>query len=106
MARVGRRIGARRSGRLALCPAVPYLINAAGYPLAQSPAAVQPGDTGASFGGRDQDLMGDGFQFLDLIFFAVVAVFLVMRLRSVLGRRTGTEQPRHPFARAPGAGPP
>jgi predicted lipid-binding transport protein (Tim44 family) len=45
--------------------------------------------------------MGGGFQFLDLIFFAVVAVFLVMRLRSVLGRRTGTEQRRDPFAGVP-----
>jgi len=45
--------------------------------------------------------MGGGFQFLDLIFFAAVAVFLVMRLRSVLGRRTGTEQRRDPFAGVP-----
>ncbi|HZT17761.1 MAG TPA: Tim44/TimA family putative adaptor protein [Dongiaceae bacterium] len=42
--------------------------------------------------------MDGGFQYLDLIFFGVVAVFLVMRLRSVLGRRTGTEQRRDPFA--------
>jgi predicted lipid-binding transport protein (Tim44 family) len=45
--------------------------------------------------------MGGGFQFLDIILFAVVAVFLVVRLRSVLGRRTGTEQRRDPFAGAP-----
>jgi predicted lipid-binding transport protein (Tim44 family) len=45
--------------------------------------------------------MGGGFQFLDIILFAVVAVFLVLRLRSVLGRRTGTEQRRDPFAGAP-----
>ncbi len=38
--------------------------------------------------------MGDSFQFIDIIFFAMVAAFLVLRLRSVLGRRTGTEQPR------------
>lgn len=50
--------------------------------------------------------MGGGFQFLDLIFFAAVAVFLVMRLRSVLGRRTGTEQRRDPFAGAPAESPP
>ena len=38
--------------------------------------------------------MGDGgsIQFLDIVFFAAVAVFLVLRLRSVLGRRTGTEK--------------
>ena len=45
--------------------------------------------------------MGGGFQFLDIILFAVVAVFLVLRLRSVLGRRSGTEQRRDPFAGAP-----
>lgn len=50
--------------------------------------------------------MGGGFQFLDLIFFAAVAVFLVMRLRSVLGRRSGTEQRRDPFAGAPAEGKP
>lgn len=38
--------------------------------------------------------MGDGFQFLDIVFFAMVAAFLVLRLRSVLGRKTGNEQPR------------
>lgn len=38
--------------------------------------------------------MGDGFQFLDIIFFAMVAAFIVLRLRSVLGRRTGSERHR------------
>jgi len=37
--------------------------------------------------------MNDGFHYLDIIFFAMVAAFLVLRLRSVLGRRTGSEQP-------------
>lgn len=36
--------------------------------------------------------MGEGFQFLDILFFAMVAAFLVLRLRSVLGRRTGQER--------------
>lgn len=36
--------------------------------------------------------MNDGFPALDIIFFAMVAVFLVLRLRSVLGRRTGNER--------------
>ena len=35
--------------------------------------------------------MGDGF--LDIILFAMIAAFLVLRLRSVLGRRTGHERP-------------
>lgn len=33
--------------------------------------------------------MGEGFQFIDIIFFAMIAAFLVLRLRSVLGRRDG-----------------
>jgi len=42
--------------------------------------------------------MGEGIQFLDIIIFAMIAVFLVMRLRSMLGRRTGHERRRDPFA--------
>jgi len=38
--------------------------------------------------------MGDDFRFLDIVLFAMVAAFLVLRLRSVLGKRTGHEQPR------------
>jgi len=38
--------------------------------------------------------MGDGFQFLDIVLFAMIAGFLVLRLRSVLGRRTGNERRR------------
>jgi predicted lipid-binding transport protein (Tim44 family) len=41
--------------------------------------------------------MGDGFQVLDILLFAAIAGFLVLRLRSVLGRRTGLEQRRDPF---------
>jgi len=37
--------------------------------------------------------MGDGF-LLDIIFFAMVAGFIFLRLRSVLGRRTGNERQR------------
>jgi predicted lipid-binding transport protein (Tim44 family) len=36
--------------------------------------------------------MGEGFQALDIILFAALAAFLVFRLRSVLGRRTGHER--------------
>ncbi|MBK1696875.1 Tim44/TimA family putative adaptor protein [Rhodovibrio salinarum] len=35
--------------------------------------------------------MGEGFQFFDIILFAAIAAFLVLRLRSVLGKRTGHE---------------
>src|SRR5262245_46924879 len=39
------------------------------------------------------------FQFLDIVIFAMVALFLVLRLRSVLGRRTGNERRRaDPFS--------
>ena len=42
-----------------------------------------------------------GEQFFDIILFAMVAGFLILRLRSVLGRRTGNERPPSPdpFAR-------
>jgi predicted lipid-binding transport protein (Tim44 family) len=46
--------------------------------------------------------MGDGgFQFIDIIFLAMVAGFVALRLRSVLGRRTGEERtpPADPFRR-------
>jgi predicted lipid-binding transport protein (Tim44 family) len=42
--------------------------------------------------------MSDGF--LEIVLFAMVAGFLVLRLRAVLGRRTGTERRRDPFARS------
>lgn len=39
--------------------------------------------------------MGDGgFPFIDVVLFAMVAAFLFLRLRGVLGRRTGNERPR------------
>ncbi|NQV85360.1 MAG: Tim44 domain-containing protein [Rhodospirillales bacterium] len=47
--------------------------------------------------------MNDGFQFIDIIFFAMIAAFLVLRLRGVLGRRDGHEGPVHdPFKDRPG----
>lgn len=40
----------------------------------------------------------EGFQqYSDIILFAMIAAFLVLRLRSVLGRRTGNERRRDPF---------
>lgn len=46
--------------------------------------------------------MEGGFPFVDIIFFAMVAAFLVLRLRSVLGRRTGHEKQRpDPFSGRP-----
>lgn len=37
--------------------------------------------------------MSQGIQFIDIIFLGLVAGFLILRLRSVLGRRTGNERP-------------
>jgi predicted lipid-binding transport protein (Tim44 family) len=47
--------------------------------------------------------MSDGFPFLDILFFAMVAAFIALRLRSVLGRRTGHERRRPDPLTAPGA---
>jgi predicted lipid-binding transport protein (Tim44 family) len=50
--------------------------------------------------------MGEGFQFLDIILFALVAGFLILRLRSVLGRRDGHQsRAPDPFAPQPKGGP-
>lgn len=38
--------------------------------------------------------MSDGFAYIDILFFAMVAAFIALRLRSVLGRRTGQERRR------------
>jgi predicted lipid-binding transport protein (Tim44 family) len=42
--------------------------------------------------------MDGDFQVGSIVFFAIVVLFLVFRLRSVLGRRTGQERYRDPFA--------
>jgi predicted lipid-binding transport protein (Tim44 family) len=47
-----------------------------------------------------RETMGD-FQYFDIILFAMIAAFLVLRLRSVLGRRTGNERRRDLFAQRP-----
>lgn len=39
--------------------------------------------------------MDNGFQFFDILFFAMVAVFLIFRLYSVLGKKTGHEKERY-----------
>jgi predicted lipid-binding transport protein (Tim44 family) len=40
--------------------------------------------------------MSDSLHLLDIVFFAMVAAFLVFRLRAVLGKRTGAERPPPP----------
>ncbi len=43
--------------------------------------------------------MGNSFPFLEILIYAMIAGFLIMKLRSVLGRRTGHEKQRpDPFA--------
>jgi predicted lipid-binding transport protein (Tim44 family) len=49
--------------------------------------------------------MGGDFQVGSIVFFAIVVLFLVFRLRGVLGRRTGQERYRDPFARRPASPP-
>ncbi len=50
--------------------------------------------------------MGEGFQFIDIILFAMIAAFLILRLRSVLGRRQDQGQDHRsshdPFSRQKG----
>ena len=45
--------------------------------------------------------MGDIPNYFDIILFGMVAAFLVLRLRSVLGRRTGNERRRDAFPQRP-----
>jgi len=42
--------------------------------------------------------MGGDIHVGSIIFFAIVVLFLIFRLRGVLGRRTGQERYRDPFA--------
>ncbi|GER01608.1 hypothetical protein JCM17845_22310 [Iodidimonas gelatinilytica] len=50
--------------------------------------------------------MGEGFQFIDIILLAMVAGFIALRLRSLLGRRTGEEPEHRPDGSAPHVGQP
>jgi predicted lipid-binding transport protein (Tim44 family) len=50
--------------------------------------------------------MGAGSSFpVDLILFGMIAAFLVLRLRSILGRRTGFERQTPPYQAQPGPAP-
>jgi predicted lipid-binding transport protein (Tim44 family) len=46
--------------------------------------------------------MGSGGFPIDLVLFGMIAAFLVLRLRSILGRRTGFERPPQPYQPPPG----
>src|ERR1700680_3275356 len=48
---------------------------------------------------RSRKTMGDFPHYFDIILFAMIAVFLALRLRSVLGRRTGNERRRQSMIR-------
>lgn len=53
--------------------------------------------------GSENQRMNGGFEYFDIILFAMIAAFLVYRLGSVLGKRTGHErQGREPFGRVGG----
>jgi predicted lipid-binding transport protein (Tim44 family) len=58
---------------------------------------------GRAAAGTRQETMGDLPHYFDIILFAMVAAFLVLRLRSVLGRRTGNERRRDSYIRDPAA---
>ena len=46
--------------------------------------------------------MGEGFQFIDIILFAMIAAFLILRLRNVLGRHKDHGRPQNdPFSPDP-----
>lgn len=63
---------------------------------------VQGEPTGIS-SNPGQVQMGEGLQFIDILIFAMIAAFLVYRLRSVLGRRHGEERQRpNPYESRPG----
>ena len=48
--------------------------------------------------------MDEGFQFLDIILFAAIAAFFVLRLRGVLGKRTGHDKRKlDPFGKPDGS---
>ena len=36
--------------------------------------------------------MNSGFEYLDIILLAIIAGFIILRLRGILGRRTGHEK--------------
>lgn len=61
----------------------------------------EAGGRGPEFGGAarrgEQDMQG--FHFLDILVFAMIAAFLVLRLHRVLGRRTGHQRPPEPAPR-------
>ncbi len=54
---------------------------------------MRPGARGAWQRGDVPEMTGSGSFPVDIVLFAMVAVFLALRLRSVLGRRQGFEQP-------------
>src|SRR5271155_324617 len=54
-----------------------------------------------SIRGREKTAMSGGFP-IDLVLFGMIAAFLVLRLRSILGRRTGFERPPQPYQPPPG----
>ena len=78
-----------RTNALAVVPPAPHVVNIQPRPGARYVSTAA---------GRGRE-MGDFQQYFDIILFAMVAGFLVLRLRSVLGRRTGNERRRELFVR-------
>ena len=49
------------------------------------------------YGSASGKFMGEGFQFIDIVLFAMIAAFLILRLRNVLGRHRDHGRPEDGF---------
>jgi predicted lipid-binding transport protein (Tim44 family) len=82
------------AGLLAAMPHALVAVVPIPYLLERFRVSRAPAESGKP---QDAQAMGDLSQYIDIILFAMIAGFLVLRLRSVLGRRTGNERRRNPF---------
>lgn len=74
------------------------IVHGVGWPIAVDMRSSAGSAAPAVERNGEQAAMGDGFQFMDIILLAMIAAFLIFRLRGVLGRRDGHEgNYRDPF---------
>ncbi|HET6237546.1 MAG TPA: Tim44/TimA family putative adaptor protein [Acetobacteraceae bacterium] len=78
--------------------AIPTPVRAVSFVLRAPPTYL------CIYGGEKLDMGGGGFP-IDLVLFGMIAAFLVLRLRSILGRRTGYERPPQPYQPPTGPAP-
>src|SRR5277367_4991983 len=74
--------------------AIPTPIRAVSFVLRAPPTYL------CIYGGEKLDMGGGGFP-IDLVLFGMIAAFLVLRLRSILGKRTGFERQTPPIQPVP-----